>query len=244
MKRRTALIVGINVLCALAIVSFIYIASESPIKSISLVQKPNREGDFHSWASKYQRNYQTQTEYKFRLNIFLKNLEKIESHNAGDHSHKLGLNKFADWTKEEYKSILGYKQMKDKLKPAPQLVPVLAYDPVDWRTKNAVTPVKDQKSCGSCWAFSATGAIETANFLKNGEMKSLSEQQLVDCSWTFGNEGCNGGEYEYAFDYAKKTPLTIEDNYPYVARDQTCAYKEDGSVKVTSYTSILPYSAN
>merc|ERR1711860_17397 len=95
---------------------------------------------------------------------------------------------------------------------------------IDWTTKGAVTPIKDQAQCGSCWAFSTTGSQESANFISKESLKSLSEQQLVDCSGSYGNQGCNGGLMDNAFKYylGKGKGAAAEEAYPYTGRDGSC----------------------
>merc|ERR1719353_2325394 len=112
-------------------------------------------------------------------------------------------------------------------------------DSVDWRTKGAVTPVKNQGQCGSCWAFSTTGSVEGAMFQSSGTLKSYSEQQLVDCSTQ--NEGCNGGLMDYAFKYIETAPLMLEAEYPYKAKKGSCEYSASKGVgKVKSFKDVSP----
>lgn len=106
---------------------------------------------------------------------------------------------------------------------------------IDWTTKGGVSPVKNQGQCGSCWAFSATGVLEASAKIK-GQTVSLSEQQLVDCSGSYGNHGCNGGWPSSALNYVKDHGIASESEYPYTAKTGTCQ-KNGGSFKIPSYSS-------
>jgi len=146
------------------------------------------------------------------------------------------MNKFGDLTLEEYKAIyltLNVNVTDQEVTDTMYYPPPTA-DDVDWRTKGAVTGVKDQGQCGSCWAFSSTGSIEGAYFLAKGELLSSSEQQLVDCSGSYGNYGCDGGLMDSAFDYIIKSSkgLEGEDDYPYTAKDGSCKFNA-GKIKTT-----------
>jgi cathepsin L len=110
-------------------------------------------------------------------------------------------------------------------------------DEIDWVKGGAVTPVKNQARCGSCWAFSSTGALEGANFVVTKELVSLSEQQLVDCSKD--NNGCDGGLMDYAFKYTETNALETEDDYPYQGVDADCKFsQEKGKVKASGYRDV------
>jgi cathepsin L len=153
--------------------------------------------------AQYGKSYGTKEEFEYRYKIFSGNYHHIMRHNMQNGgSHKLGLNQFADLSSKEYKKLLGYKPSADKTPNYESVASNGNPSSVDWR-KTAVTPVKNQGQCGSCWAFSTTGSVEGAYAIANGKLVSFSEQQLVDCSKSGpdGNQGCNGGDMDLAFQY-------------------------------------------
>jgi C1A family cysteine protease len=212
----------------------IYALTGSQAESTSLYghQVDETEQQFMNFVSKFRKSYGTREEYNYRLNLFRSALKTIDSKNAEGHAVH-GVNKFADLSKAEYKKLLGYKKIDKSKKKGIKAV----YDPatlparVDWRENGGVTPVKDQGSCGSCWAFSTTGALEGAHFAATGQLVSLSEQQLVDCSDQ--NGGCNGGDMALAMEYTESSPLTTEAQYPYYGYQNRCADSGNGIVGAT-----------
>lgn len=110
---------------------------------------------------------------------------------------------------------------------------------IDWRDKGAVTNIKNQRHCGSCWSFAATGAIEGQHFLKTGELLSLSEQNLIDCSRSNGNHGCGGGLTTHGYQYVMQMGIKSEEAYPYEAFEGDCRdYVHSPITKVHSFVSI------
>jgi len=163
-------------------------------------------------------------------------MAKIAEHESNNaHGSTVGLNEFSDWTEAELKRLLSYQPRE--ITEEPELLEVGGPSAWDWRDHGAVQKVKNQGQCGSCWAFSSTGAVEGANFLKNKRLDSYSEQQLVDCSKQ--NNGCNGGLMDYAFQYIKTAPLMTEANYPYKGRHGKCEYvKSKGVGTVSAYHDV------
>nr|XP_020441582.1 cathepsin L1-like isoform X2 [Monopterus albus] len=192
---------------------------------------PKLDEEWNKWMSDNNKTYPAGVEDTKRL-TWEKNMKLIELHNQGYdkglHSYRLGMNHFGDMTNEEYMKLNGLKQKTENTEknvlwmPNPLQVP----NALDWRSLGYVTPVKDQGLCGSCWAFSTTGALEGQMKRKTGNLVSLSEQNLVDCSRPQGNEGCNGGLMDQAFSYVEQNKgLDSEDSYPYLGSDdQQCLY--------------------
>lgn len=147
---------------------------------------------FIQHVAEYGLSYGTQEEYNFRLSLFAQKDAEINEINASQDSFTVGHNMFSTWTKQEYKRLLGFKMPKNAELPEPTILDESNLSAaVDWRTKGAVNAVKNQGQCGSCWAFSATSAVESHHFIQTGQLLNLAEQQVVDCDKT--SYGCNGG---------------------------------------------------
>jgi xylem cysteine proteinase len=195
---------------------------------------------FMKYVSEFAKSYGTKEEFEFRSQQFKENFASIMKSNAQNSvTYQLGLNEFADYTAEEYKRLLGLRVPERRVQAESEeeeFVGASTY--IDWRQKGAVNAVKNQGSCGSCWAFSAIAALEGHHAINNAKLENFSEQHIVDCSKN-GNAGCNGGWMDNAFEYAKTHGLIRQANYPYTGRDGTC--QESGKptvVTVQSYTDI------
>lgn len=177
---------------------------------------------FSNFQERFRKSYDTLEEFETRFQVFRSNLRNIILHNL-DHSQNftMGINQFTDLTPEEFKAkyvnginlsvgSTSCKSFSDSASEAPISI--------DWRTKGAVTSVKDQGQCGSCWTFSATGAVEGAWALHTGNLVDLSEQELVDCAGLkYGSLGCNGGEMTGAFNFIMDNGQCSLSSYPYTS---------------------------
>ena len=191
--------------------------------------------DWESFKGLFGRTFHSESEENERMLAFLSAQQHVIQHNEayerGEKSFRLTINNMADLPFNEYKKLNGYKrlygdslQKKNSstfLKPFNVDIP----DEVDWRDHGYVTEVKNQGMCGSCWAFSSTGALEGQHKRATGVLVSLSEQNLVDCSSAYGNNGCNGGLMDFAFQYIKENKgIDTEPSYPYKGRQKKCHF--------------------
>jgi len=203
---------------------------------------------FRAWATAFERSYATLEEESGAFITWLDNLYTIGETNSAALSYKLGLNQFSDLNADEFKLYVHgadgacfkgdeaafvanrggqdiiIEDVEARFDRESESEPVQAPASVDWTTKGVVTPVKNQGQCGSCWSFSATGAMECVYAIATGTLNSLSEQELVDCAgFQYGCLGCNGGQMTGAMKYAaKEGGLCSESEYKYEARDGTC----------------------
>jgi len=182
---------------------------------------------FHDFMMYHNKSYSSKEEYKMRYNVFRSNMKIVEKLQALEQGTAVyGATHLADLTQEEFKkNYLGYtRNLRDDIHWPPADIPDIDLpDSWDWREKGAVTEVKNQGFCGSCWAFSTTGNVEGQNAVKNGELISLSEQELVDCDKR--DLGCNGGFMENAYQTLLDIGgLEAEDDYGYDGADEACKF--------------------
>jgi len=204
-------------------------------------QQTEYETLYNHYLQEHGKTYDSAEKAK-RFGIFQANLNLIQAHNAQNLTWKMGFGPFTDMTADEfYAQAVGGCYMGQGKPDSERNVELLdvsqPFADVDWTTKTCgtgacVTPVKNQASCGSCWAFSSTGEIESRVAIKTGKLVSLSEQQLVDCSKAEGNKGCNGGLMDDAFKYVQKSGgLCTEESYPYTAKTgRECKAKSCGGM--------------
>jgi len=208
----------------------------------------NVEQSFNAWTLLHGKEYTSQNDYNYRLSVYRDNLAFIENHNRQNLGFTVAMNIFGDLTVEEYRALYlgsrvnGSNIVQTNLHIYDPSIPLA--DDVDWRTKGAVTGVKNQGQCGSCWAFSTTGSLEGAWSITRGKLVSLSEQNLVDCSGAYGNYGCNGGLMDSAFDYIiANKGIDTQDSYKYTARDGTCKFNKNTiGATMTTYTDVTSQS--
>jgi len=203
------------------------------------------ERAFEQWTQEHGKVY-NEDEVLYRFRIFKQNSDFVEKFNSEGHSFTVGMNRFADLTNTEF-----LERHAGLLRPLVQVAdPEHEYEfdgsqalpiSIDWRTKGVVSRVKNQGSCGSCWSFSASGAVEGVWALNN-TLVALSEQNLMDCSRSYGNYGCNGGLMENAFKYIiANGGIDTEASYPY---QQTTTYSCKYSVankgaSIRSYKTVI-----
>jgi len=236
-----------------------FVSSYSSSIDITSVGGLIDDGNWHQFSlfqNRFRRVYLSIEELEHRYAVFKDNLQFINDHNSDiDSNFTLGINQFADLTNDEYRNLLNFGVAKNigsgtGFGSSSNCQPYSAHlssvpDSIDWRYKGAVTSVKDQGQCGSCWAFSATGAIEGALAISNNVLTNLSEQQLVDCATglSYSSHGCNGGLMDGAFKYVEQNGQCNYTDYPYTSgttmTSGTCK-KCSSVVKVTSCFNVTP----
>merc|ERR1711959_548032 len=206
---------------------------------------PLSESEYTSmWSAfkaDFQKAYASAEEHEARFLTFKDNVDFINSHNsrADEYGFTVAINQFADMTRQEFKkTMLTYKADQKKANPIKVFDTSANPASVDWTTKGAVTPVKNQGQCGSCWAFSTTGSLEGAYQIANGKLLSFSEQELVDCAGSFGNQGCNGGLMDNGFKYVQSKGDALESTYSYTGKTGTCSKSKqsDAAIKGSQVT--------
>jgi len=180
---------------------------------------------FREWIVTFNRQY-SPAEVSPKFKVWSDNYDIVQDHNAQNLSWTLGMNLFADLTTEEHAALnLGFdRTMMDSLEHnIEELDESLMATSIDWRSKKAVSGIKNQQQCGACWAFASAAALEGLYVIKKGsKVPDFSPQQLVDCSSSYGNQGCGGGTMVATYQYTAKNGIELQSAYPYQARVGSC----------------------
>ena len=232
------LAIALAIASSLLVAGGLYQAYNSIDQAVEPIPTPVYDTWIH-WKQRNGKSYGTNTEEDYRLQMFAKNFQYITTKSKPHHTFTMNLNQFADMDLDEFIATFGgIKGDHQLLKAEFQTLPEpenFKGSSKDWRGV-AVTRVKNQGQCGSCWAFSTTGSIEGAYAIKNGLIKSFSEQQLVDCNSS--NHGCHGGMMMGGFDYVHDKGILEESQYQYTATDGYCQY----TMKVTDTSKLVHVS--
>jgi len=233
---------------ALILAALVACVAAVPIRS--LTQSDEEHTQFLTFKRQFTKSYFDDHDEEYRKAIFVQNLRKIRAHNAaGNHKFTLAMNEFGDLTFEEFHAthtgFLGRRHEYLRTRNMANLSHVKVADSIDWSAAGKVTAIKNQGQCGSCWAFSTTGAIEGAWAIAKNELVSLSEQQLMDCSKSLGDNSCEGGLMDYAFQYViNNGGICSEDSYPYKEADENTCQQCQVVAKITSFSDVATTEAD
>jgi len=211
---------------------------------------------FAKFQVEHSKQYRTKAEHEHRFNVFAENVKEINQHNKAGHSYQKGINQFSDLTAAEFKAnhLGGYKRLPSPptVSSAPDSNPAIKDLPasVDWREKGAITAVKNQGQCGSCWAFATTEIIESYAFITTGELPTLSTQQVTSCTPNplacGGTGGCMGSIPQLAYTYVQLFGHSTEMDYPYVSGQsmdtEDCLFDMENTspaIGITGYNTII-----
>lgn len=199
--------------------------------------------EYMQYVINHSKSYITSAEFEMRKNLYAISDDIINEHNATNSSFTLGHNFFSDMTEEQKANTRG--RLNQKVEGKVVVLPESNGTSLDWRTQGAVNEIQDQGACGSCWAFSAVCSLEAAHWKTTGTLLKFAEQQLVDCAGIrYGNFGCNGGLQQRAYKYYESYGAMLEADYPYTAKDGSCAYDADlaTNVEVSDFSLVTPDS--
>ena len=203
------------------------------VLSVPLLLNSTFMTEYNNYIKEYQKDFSYD-----HFSTFKKNRMVIDEINNGNESYTLQINQFADNDGLHSKIYKPKNDHQEYYELTNDLIPFH----VDWRDKGAVTNVKNQGHCGGCWAFSTTGSIEGLIAIQSGNLFNISEQQLIDCSTSEGNHGCEGGIMEKGYQYViNNDGICSEEEYPYTAQDGECQECKS-IVKISKYGDITPNS--